>query len=827
MAMLERKNRRSILGTVVAIAIIVVGAAILFDWNWLRGAIESQMAERLARPVHIAGDLHVDLSLRPKITIEEVELANPPWASEASMARIKRIDAVVDLPKLLRGEVLLPEVKIAKPELSLETRPDGPPSWQFASAEESSRGLPSLPRIGRLEVTDALIRYHDLGSGRNLTVELARIAGSTDAAVKLEAAGKAQGKLLDLEIAGAPLDQLESSAEPYSASLALKLGESNLSGRLRADLSGARPFVTADLESDRLRVQDLTMPPLDQPQAAGADDGQAVADRTPAGPPPLLTAAGVNFDALPKFDADVTFRGDEIETPELWFARLAVDLKLRDGVAVIEATGEGRFRDGRPVTFEIHAGTEDSLKHPESRYPLDASLHAGETHATASGTVDHPLNYTGLDVDVTLRGPDLHELGALLRLPLPATPPYKLAGKVTRQEQENRWNLVALSGSVGDSDIEGDVSLELSGQRPAVIAQLKSKTLDLDDLGVLVGAPPGTGPGETASEEQKEQAAEEAAANAPILPNKRFDVPGLHAVDAVIAFTGERVQAMKVPLEHLDAKLRLRDGRISIDPVRVDLAGGRVEAGIHLESPEGVLNGDLDLTLRAVRLNQLLSAFQVDVGAVQMEKEGAGTFGGQARLEIKGNSIRDMAAAANGDLAVIMDGGQINALVIEALGLDVGEILAVLAADTEEKESDMVPIQCFVSRFDVQDGVMTTRALVLETSDSTVTGSGTIDLGKETLDLRLLADPKDPSVLTASTPVAIKGTFRHPKIDVVSEELEEKGLAALALGVVLPVIGAVLPFIETGGAQGVNCAALIKSAQTAGGVPPGTKSAEH
>lgn len=206
-----------------------------------------------------------------------------------------------------------------------------------------------------------------------------------------------------------------------------------------------------------------------------------------------------------------------------------------------------------------------------------------------------------------------------------------------------------------------------------------------------------------------------------------------------------------------------------------------------------------------------------------MKEEGVGTFGGHPKLTFEGNSIRDMAAAADGELVVIMGGGQINSLIIEALGLDLGEVLAVLAAGDEEKEKGMVPVQCLVSRFDVQKGVMTTRALVLETSDSTVTGSGMIDLGNETLNLRLLAHPKDASVLTASTPVAIKGTFRDPKIDVVSEELEEKGLAALALGVVWPVIGAILPFIETGEAEGVNCAALMKAA---GGVPQGTPSAK-
>jgi uncharacterized protein involved in outer membrane biogenesis len=166
---------------------------------------------------------------------------------------------------------------------------------------------------------------------------------------------------------------------------------------------------------------------------------------------------------------------------------------------------------------------------------------------------------------------------------------------------------------------------------------------------------------------------------------------------------------MKVPLEQMDAKVTLPDGQVGIDPARVGLAGGKLEARIGLDARSGVLNGDLDLALRNVKLNQLLCAFKVDVAAIEMEKEGVGTFGGQAKLTIKDNSIHDMAAAADGELALVMGGGQINALIIEALGLDVGEILAVLAAGEEEKESGMVPVQCFVSRFEVQDRVMTTR----------------------------------------------------------------------------------------------------------------------
>jgi AsmA family protein len=1035
--------------TLGAVAIVLVGAVILFDWNWLKGPIESQVSGRLGRPFRIHGDLNVELSLKPRITVEGGELGNAPWGDDRPMAKIDRVEARVDLLKLLQGDIVLPEVRITRPDLLLETRPDGPPNWQFGDAKETSPGPPALPRIDRLEISDTSIRYHDVGSGRDVTANLTRIAGRTDPDLTLNATGKLRGQPLEVEFTGAALAQFENGAAPYPASLALKLGqsdlrgdvtldlykevpairaklasdrvvtadftallhsqqppdatrekpsgapgrafeealakagqtgggsvfdpnrlpvldgelqyaitelkgpelalrdlnlnaslhdrlprlalsgrgqhkgkpvvldvkagaesrpgsnpvytidarveagetriatagaigkpdqlqdvelrfeltspdatellralgidapalpllqaagnlirndqawqlndahaqvgESNLAGRLSVDFAKSRPFISADLESDRLRAQDLKVAPSTPAQPPGADESQKAASSEPASASessaPLLSAAGLNFEALPKVDADVKFRGSNLEAPEVRLAQLELALKLRDRVAIIDATGEGTFRERQPVSFEAHAGTEDSLKNPESRYPVDVSLAAGESRVTAKGTVAHPLNYTGVDVDVALQGPDLGKLGELLKLPLPGTPPYKLAGKITHQEQEKRWNFVALRGTVGDSDMQGDVSLELGGERPTVIADLKSKTLDLDDLGVLVGAPPGTGPGETASEEQKQKAAQEAAAKAPVLPDKQFDVPELRAFDARIAFKGETVQAMKLPLEHMEAKVTLQDGHIKIDPARLDVAGGKLESRIGLNAPGGVLNGDLDLTLRNVKLNRLLAAFKVDVGAIQMEKEGVGTFGGQTKLTINGNSIRDMAAAADGELAVIMGGGQINSLIIEALGLDLGEVLAVLAAGDEEKEKGMVPVQCLVSRFDVQKGVMATKALVLETSDSTVTGSGTIDLGQETLDITLLAHPKDVSVLAASTPVTIKGTFRDPQIDVVSKQLEEKSLAALALGVVMPVIGAVLPFIETGEAKGVNCAALMTAAQTASDAP--------
>ena len=613
-----------------------------------------------------------------------------------------------------------------------------------------------------------------------------------------------------------------------------QFSESELAGDLTVDLSRQRPFITAALQSNRLLVSDLVTAGDkaavvgDEVADTAADAKEEEVDATAAkaeadeiadaaggagderqGQVALISLEGVNLEALPEIDADISFQGQYVEFQEFRFDQLGFDLQLRDAVAVLDASGHGQYRD-EPLSLEAHAGTEESLENPEQPYPIDLKLTSEETKLAVKGTVARPGQLAGLDVDVALAGPDLDRVGDILQLSLPTTPPFDLRSHLTHNE--NRWNFTGLNGTIGDSDIQGDATIVLGGERPTLEAELTSNKLDFDDLGLLVGAP--ADPDETVSVEQERAAAEEAAQEG-VLPDEPFDVPELRAMDARVSYRAKQVQAQMLPLEGMVLDLTLEDGQLTFEPLRFDLADGKLVSTIRLDGRTDVLAGELELNVRNIRLNQLLSRFDIDVAEIEVEQEGVGTFSGQADLEVRGNSIQELAGSADGEVAFIMSGGQINALILEAIGLDVGEAVALLLSGEEEEQSEMVPIQCFVARFEVQDGVMQTKALVLETSDSTITGRGQIDLGKETLSLELLAHPKDASALTASTPVRIEGTFKNPEIDLISEELQEKGLAALALGVVLPVVGAIIPFFEKGETEDTNCARLIQAASEA------------
>jgi len=78
---------------------------------------------------------------------------------------------------------------------------------------------------------------------------------------------------------------------------------------------------------------------------------------------------------------------------------------------------------------------------------------------------------------------------------------------------------------------------------------------------------------------------------------------------------------------------------------------------------------------------------------------------------------------------------------------------------------------CSVAGFRINDGIMTSEGMLFDTSQATITGSGTINLRDETLNLLLSPKKKRFSVFSVATPVELTGTFSDPKATVPPAEL--------------------------------------------------------
>ena len=115
-----------------------------------------------------------------------------------------------------------------------------------------------------------------------------------------------------------------------------------------------------------------------------------------------------------------------------------------------------------------------------------------------------------------------------------------------------------------------------------------------------------------------------------------------------------------------------------------------------------------------------------------------------------------------------------------------------------------VPINCFISRFDINSGVATATTLVLDTPDTTVAGAGSINFGTEKLMLKLTPYNKSFSAISLRAPVDIGGSFAKPDFHLETGKLISRLGAALGLGVIFPP-AALLPLVDTGLGENNAC----------------------
>lgn len=98
---------------------------------------------------------------------------------------------------------------------------------------------------------------------------------------------------------------------------------------------------------------------------------------------------------------------------------------------------------------------------------------------------------------------------------------------------------------------------------------------------------------------------------------------------------------------------------------------------------------------------------------------------------------------------------------------------------------------------------------MLDTTDSQLVATGTVDMRDETLHLEMLGHPKDASIGSARTAIAVGVPLADPEVAPKVEGLAGSGAAAVALAVLLGPLAAILPFIGLGLGEDADCGALI------------------
>jgi uncharacterized protein involved in outer membrane biogenesis len=504
----------------------------------------------------------------------------------------------------------------------------------------------------------------------------------------------------------------------------------------------------------------------------------------------------------PKHPSDVQFRGlwiddghfEFIDPPKRTDISIAVasDATRNAAAPPITAKGSGHWQ-GNAFTLEGHAESPLQLKSRDTPYHVDVRAAAGATRAHARGTLLDPLRMRDFNLQLALSGQNLDDLYPLLGLALPPSPPYTLDGRLTRDIDGERtsWHYNRFKGHVGDSDLGGDATFVTGGKRPFLKGRFVSHRLDFDDLAGFIGGAPQAGGGESTNPELAAKAARNAA-RPRVFPDEPYKLDKLRAMDADVSLRATRINAPSLPLDDMDAHLKLEGGVLRLDPLNFGVAGGDIRSVIRMDARESPIRTRAQISARGLNLGRLMPN-------VQLVKEAVGKVGGEVALTGSGNSIAAILGSSDGTVGIGMGRGRISNLVMELAGLDVQESLKFML--TKDRQ---IPVRCAFGDFGVNNGVMTSRALAFDTTDTIIIGEGTISLRDETLNLKLRPRPKDRSLFSFRSPLYVTGTFKHASFHPDMKRVGLRAALALALGNIAPP-AALLATLELGGGKDADC----------------------
>lgn len=416
------------------------------------------------------------------------------------------------------------------------------------------------------------------------------------------------------------------------------------------------------------------------------------------------------------------------------------------------------------------------------------------------------LSLDGLRGEMEMHGRNFAELAAVFGLAAPDTPPFSFTGNV--RHEGGIWNFSPFEGVVGDSDLAGTLAAEFGGERPLLIANITSQSLDFDDLGVAVGAPSSV-ERTVANDEQRIANAAFERSNR-FIPNARLDFDRVRNADARLRFSAQNVQAGPVPLSAMEIEMALENGVMTFSPLAFDTqGGGRLTVYATIDATQNPVHSDVRGELSAFDLDQIAGG-----------RLARGSVVSRFDLTTDGSDLRSAFASADGEIAMwASPDAQIRHLAVEGAGLDIGEVLLVMLTEDEENP-EYLPVRCAGARFVVEDGIARASPVILDTSDSVMSLSGRVSLRDESLDLEVRSDQKDVSWGNLFGGVQIDGRLRDPDIGVdAASTLLQGGIAGLLSAIAGP-LGAI-PFTDVGTGESVSCDALAERARSVAPSPSG------
>lgn len=724
-------------------------AVAVVDPNGYKPQIVAAVQRATGRTLSVGGPLRISRSLWPTIEVTDVMLANLPGGTRPDMARAERIEAQLSLPALLRRRIEVSKLTLIGPNILFELV-GGKPNWVL-EPEANPQAAPSGPDV-TLDIRQAHVRNgmvtlrlptrtHVVGI-RVLDLRHPVAGGPLDLASVLV---YSDYQPFILRASGRPTGGV---ADPWDTRLEFAAYDATLSAEGKMDLAG-----DYDLQVDgripELEKLNALLPILHLPRLHGLTASTHLTSGRVPGDLPVIGET--------RLEVGSANLGDRL--PGLTLGTVEVSLPKTGAAAT--TSGAGRYAD-RAFTFGGTFGVPERL---EGRFstPIDLKARmaatAGETQA--SGSTDGRLalkgrlaldagSFDGLDATARLRLPALAAWQSVLSHALPALTDVSLRGRLGIPADLGSLKFRGATLSAHELDVAGDATIGL-GSALALHGQLRATRLDLDALLPASGA------------DRVAPGARIAAPGGSLIPDAPLPWAMLRGKTLDLTASVAALTFRQQVWRDVDLALQLAAGRLQVSWLRLTLPGGPMEMSLSADASKQDV--PVSLTLRAAGIPLALLARYAGLPG-----EAGGDVRVETQLKAKGRSAHDLAASLDGPFAATMTHGSLsNAALVELASASLQALGIQVPAQGE------TAIRCFGVVGSFNAGVGRFRTIALDTTYLQLDGAGQVDLGAETLALKLhpLARLSGSQV---SVPVLVEGPFRaaHGRLD--ASGLDKLGL---------------------------------------------------
>lgn len=155
---------------VVAVAGLLL-APFVVDWNGYRSDLEAYGKKLTGREVSVEGPISARLFPWPRLTAEQVKVANPPGLEQPNVATAERITIRMTLAGLLQGGIDVQSIEVDKPAVMLERRATGEGNWVFSPSADLIRSdILSRVRLDQIRINGGTVSFSDRRRGETLTL---------------------------------------------------------------------------------------------------------------------------------------------------------------------------------------------------------------------------------------------------------------------------------------------------------------------------------------------------------------------------------------------------------------------------------------------------------------------------------------------------------------------------------------------------------------------------------------------------------------------------------------------------------------------------------